>query len=337
MSDIAARGSEVKYEVTAGPEHGGARLDAFLAAALPQLSRSRLKRFIQAGQVRLGGKPATEPSAKVKPGQTFAILIPESAEARPAAQPFPLAVIYEDQHLLVIDKPAGLVVHPGAGNPDRTLVNALLAHCGESLSGIGGVKRPGIVHRLDKDTSGLMVVAKTDLAHAGLARQFAEHTLERAYRALVWGVPSPRRGEIGGNIGRSPHNRKRMALLSRGGKAALTRYRVLASYGSVASLLECRLSTGRTHQIRVHLAARGHPVMGDPLYGRVTAARKAALPSAARAALAALGRQALDAYLLAFEHPASRKKLRFEKDIPNDINVLKKSLEELQPTVTGPC
>ncbi|HXQ65921.1 MAG TPA: RluA family pseudouridine synthase [Alphaproteobacteria bacterium] len=337
MSDIAASESEVKYEVTAGPEHGGARLDAFLAEALPQLSRSRLKRLIQAGQVRIGDKQVSEPSAKVKPGQTFAILIPESAEARPAAQAFPLAVIYEDQHLLVIDKPAGLVVHPGAGNPDRTLVNALLAHCGESLSGIGGVKRPGIVHRLDKDTSGLMVVAKTDLAHAGLARQFAEHTLERAYRALVWGVPSPRRGEIGGNIGRSPQNRKRMALLSRGGKPALTRYRVLASYGSLASLLECRLATGRTHQIRVHLAARGHPVMGDPLYGRATAARKAALPSAARAALEALGRQALDAYLLAFEHPASRKKLRFEKDIPKDINILKKSLEELRPTVTGPC
>ena len=337
MSDITAPESEVKYEVTAAPEHGGARLDAFLAAALPHLSRSRLKRLIQAGQVRLGGKPVSEPSAKVKPGQTFAILIPESAEARPAAQAFPLAVIYEDQHLLVIDKPAGLVVHPGAGNPDRTLVNALLAHCGESLSGIGGVKRPGIVHRLDKDTSGLMVVAKTDLAHAGLARQFAEHTLERAYRALVWGVPSPRRGEIGGNIGRSPQNRKRMALLRRGGKPALTRYRVLAAYGSVASLLECRLSTGRTHQIRVHLAARGHPVMGDPLYGRASAARKAALPRAAQAALEALGRQALDAFLLAFEHPVSRKKLRFEKDIPKDINLLKKSLEELQPTVAGPC
>ncbi|MFI4987093.1 MAG: RluA family pseudouridine synthase [Alphaproteobacteria bacterium] len=330
MSDIAAGSSEVNYQVAAAAEHAGMRLDAFLALALPALSRSRLKRLILEGCVRSAGKAACAPAAKVKAGQIFTILVPASVEARPAAQALPLAVVYEDQHLIVIDKPAGLVVHPAAGNADRTLVNALLAHCGASLSGIGGVRRPGIVHRLDKDTSGLMVAAKTDAAHAGLAAQFAAHSVERAYRTLVWGVPRPRSGEIAGNIGRSPHNRKKMAVLARGGKPALTRYRVLAAYGGIASLLECRLSTGRTHQIRVHLAALGHPVMGDPAYGRTTPGRRAALPPAASAALEALGRQALDAYLLGFEHPVSREKLRFEKDIPSDINKLKASLEYFQ-------
>jgi len=329
MPDIAAPESEVKYEVTAGPGHGGLRLDAFLAAALPQFSRSRLKQLILDGQVRLAGKPLTAPAAKVRPGQTFAILVPEIVDARPAAQAFPLAVVYEDAALIVIDKPAGLVVHPGAGNPDRTLVNALLAHCGASLAGIGGVRRPGIVHRLDKDTSGLMVAAKTDAAYASLAQQFAAHSVERAYHALVWGVPRERQGEIAGNIGRSPRNRQKMALLKRGGRPALTRYRLIAAYGSVASLLECRLSTGRTHQIRVHLASRGHPVMGDALYGSATVARKAALSPAARGALAQLGRQALDAYLLGFSHPADGRAVRFEKPIPRDIMDLQKSLEDL--------
>jgi 23S rRNA pseudouridine1911/1915/1917 synthase len=286
-----------------------------------------LQRLIAAGHVHTHGVAVREPAAKVKAGQAFAILVPASVEARPAAQALPLAVIYEDAELIVIDKPAGLVVHPGAGNPDRTLVNALIAHCGASLSGIGGVKRPGIVHRLDKDTSGLMVVAKTDRAHAALAGQFARHTVERAYRALVWGVPVPHAGEIGGNIGRSPKDRKKMALVARGGKAALTRYKLLASYGTRASLIECRLATGRTHQIRVHLAARGHPVMGDPLYGGTKTRHQAALPAPVQSALAALGRQALDAYLLGFEHPVGRERLRFEKDIPGDINKLKTSLE----------
>lgn len=320
---------EAAYNVMVAPGEAGGRLDATLARAIPALSRSRLKRLIEAGQVLSKGAPATDPSAKVKAGQTFAILLPESAEARPEAQPLPLEVIYEDQHLIVIDKPAGLVVHPAAGNPDKTLVNALLAHCGGSLSGIGGVKRPGIVHRLDKDTSGLMVVAKTDAAHAGLAAQFAAHTVERAYRALVWGTPRPRQGEIVGNIGRSARNRKKMAVVGRGGKPALTHYRVLESYGTTASFIECLLATGRTHQIRVHLAEIGHPVMGDPVYGRLSPARKAALPPKARAALEALGRQALDAYLLGFTHPATGKALRFVKAISIDINVLKDTLEKI--------
>ena len=320
---------DVKYQVEARPADAGARLDAFLARAIPDLSRSRLKRLIAAGRVRAGGGAISDPAAKVKAGQNFAILVPESVEARPAAQRIPLAVIHEDAALIVIDKPAGLVVHPAPGNPERTLVNALIAHCGASLSGIGGVRRPGIVHRLDKDTSGLMVVAKTDAAHAALAAQFAARTVERAYRALVWGVPHPAQGTIEGNIGRSPRNRKKMALVRRGGRPALTRYRVLARYGAVASLVECRLATGRTHQIRVHLASRGHPVIGDPVYGRATAARRAALPAAARTAVDALGRQALDAYLLGFAHPATGEWLTFCKEIPSDINFLKHSLEKL--------
>ena len=319
----------VEHRIAAAPEDVGRRLDVFLANAVPELSRSRIKRLIEAGQVRANGAVLTDPSQKVRAGQIFGLVVPESAEAVPAAQALPLEILYEDSHLIVIDKPAGLVVHPAAGNPDRTLVNALLAHCGESLSGIGGVKRPGIVHRLDKDTSGLMVVAKTDAAHAGLAAQFAAHTVERAYRALVWGVPKPRQGEIAGNIGRSMRDRKKMTIVSRGGKPALTRYRVLENYATVASLLECRLATGRTHQIRVHMASIGHPVMGDPTYGKLTPARRATLLPKSRAALERLGRQALDAYLLGFEHPASGEKMRFEKKIPFDINAVIRSLQKL--------
>lgn len=322
-------GGEVKYHVEAQPADAGARLDAFLARAIPALSRSRLKRLIAAGRVRAGGGPVSDPAAKVKAGQNFAIVVPESVDARPAAQQIPLTVIYEDAELIVIDKPAGLVVHPAPGNPERTLVNALLAHCGASLSGIGGVRRPGIVHRLDKDTSGLMVAAKTDAAHSALAAQFAAHTVERAYRALVWGIPHPPQGTIEGNIGRSPRNRKKMSVVNRGGKTALTRYRVVERYGGLASLVECRLTTGRTHQIRVHLASRGHPVIGDAVYGRAKAERKQALPPAARAALEALTRQALDAYLLGFTHPATGERLNFCKNLPSDIKLLKVSLEKL--------
>jgi len=325
----AGRTGEVEHRIAAAPADAGCRLDVFFAKAVPNLSRSRIKRLIQAGKVRAEGVTVTAPSHKVKAGQILSVIVPESAEAVPAAQSLPLEILYEDEHLIVIDKPAGLVVHPAAGNPDRTLVNALLAHCGESLSGIGGVKRPGIVHRLDKDTSGLMVVAKTDAAHAGLAAQFAAHTVERAYRVLVWGVPRPRQGEIAGNIGRSSRDRKKMAVVGRGGKPALTRYRVLENYGTVASLVECRLATGRTHQIRVHMASIGHPIVGDPTYGKLTAARRAILSPELRAALEHLGRQALDAYLLGFKHPASGKYMYFDKNLPLDINTVLHSLEKL--------
>jgi 23S rRNA pseudouridine1911/1915/1917 synthase len=310
------------------------RLDRALAAAPAvaeaRLSRSRIKALILDGRVSLGGRTISDPSHGVKPGQRFAIIVPESRPAIPEAQAIDLDVRFEDDDLIVFDKPAGMVVHPGAGNPDRTLVNALIAHCGDSLRGIGGVRRPGIVHRLDKDTSGLMVAAKTEAAHASLTAQFAARTVERVYVALVWGVPRPRQGEIAGNIGRSRRNRTKMAVLTSGGRPALTRYRVTRTFGDDAvSLLECRLATGRTHQIRVHLAEIGHPVLGDPVYGRTTAARLAALPPAAREALKALGGQALHAYVIGFDHPATGDRLRYESQVPKHFKSLMEKLERL--------
>ena len=264
---MTAKG-EVRHVVDTGPGDAGARLDKLLAGALADLSRSRIKALVLAGGLVAGGETITDPSYRVKPGQRFALTVPEPVPATPVGQDIALTVVYEDADLIVIDKPAGLVVHPAAGNHDRTLVNALIAHCGASLSGIGGVLRPGIVHRLDKDTSGLIVAAKNDVAHSSLAAQFADRSLTRVYRALVWGLPSPPVGEIEGAIGRSPRNRKKMAVMTRSGKPALTRYRLIEAFGAAASLVECRLATGRTHQIRVHMTHRGHPVIGDALYGR---------------------------------------------------------------------
>ena len=319
-----------RHLVPAEAPDAGQRVDRLLASRLPQFSRSRLKRLIETGCLTAGGATIKEPSYRVKPGQTFAIFVPETVPATLEAQPIDLAVVYEDPDIIVIDKPAGLVVHPAPGNPDRTLVNALLAHCGEGLTGIGGTQRPGIVHRLDKGTSGLMVAAKTQVAHQSLVAQFTSRSIERAYAALVWGVPSPSTGEIAGNIGRSPRNRKKMAVLKRGGRPAVTRYRVRkALAGGAVSLLECRLLTGRTHQIRVHLAERGHPVVGDPLYGRTSRARLGALPAPPRARVEALGRQALHAVTLGFDHPARGERLRFQSQLPEDLRGLINSLEVL--------
>ncbi len=320
---------ERQIRVTTAAGDAGGRLDAVLAAHCPALSRSRLKALIQDGRVATAGETISEPSYRVKPDQTFAIIVPEAAPAIPRGEDIPLSVVYEDPDLIVIDKPAGLVVHPAPGNPDRTLVNALIAHCGDSLVGVGGVRRPGIVHRLDKDTSGLMVVAKTDAAHSGLVAQFQARSIARAYTAVVWGAPTPAAGEIRGNIGRNPRNRKKMAVLARGGKPAVTRYRVTRRYGPseapLASRLECRLETGRTHQIRVHLAHIGHPVIGDPVYGR----RRRGAGEAAEDAARRLGRQALHAHLIGFDHPISRKSLRFQSPIPMDIKALIGCLEEI--------
>ena len=320
--------SFTSYTVPVPEDKAGERLDRLLAEALPELSRTRAKALIESGCVSLqAGDRLGDANYRLRAGQTVVVQVPPAAPATPEPQAMDLVVVYEDDDLIVVDKPAGLVVHPAPGNPDRTLVNALLAHCGDSLSGIGGVGRPGIVHRLDKDTSGLMVAAKNDVAHRGLARQFAEHSLERAYFAMVWGRPQPRRGEIAGNIGRNTTNRKKMAVVERGGKPALTRYAVIRPVGTLASLVECRLSTGRTHQIRVHMAARGHPVVGDPLYGGAQARRLRGVPEIVRQAVSTLNRQALHAYLIGFEHPNTGKSLRFEGHFPLDFNSLNEILD----------
>lgn len=310
----------------------GERLDRALAAELapahPALTRSRLKSMIEDRLVRLDGATVTEPSRRVKQGQAFALDLPPPSSGTVEAQAMDLDILHEDEDLLVVDKPPGLVVHPAAGNPDRTLVNALLAHCGESLRAVGGTGRPGIVHRLDKDTSGLMVAAKTEIALLGLSRQFAAHSVERVYEAIAWGLPSPLEGEIAGNIGRSRGDRKRMAVLRSGGKEALTRYRVLQSVaGGAFARIACRLATGRTHQIRVHLASIGHPLVGDPVYGR-SAGRRRRLPPEAEAAIAAFPRQALDAVVLGFQHPRSGERLRFERPLRSDMVALLRILEE---------
>ena len=318
------------HSVTSGAADAGERLDRVLATHLGDLSRSRLKHLILEGSVTQAGATISDPAMRVKPGQVFVIAIPPAIADRPLAQAMSLDIRFEDDHLLVVDKPAGLVVHPAPGNLDRTLVNALLAHCGDSLAGIGGVRRPGIVHRLDKDTSGLMVVAKSELAHARLAADFAARRISRAYQGVVWGVPLPRSGEIAGNVGRSPANRKKMAVVTSGGRTALTRYRVLREFNGVAAAVECRLATGRTHQIRVHMSGRGHPLIGDPLYGNPRGARRGkSLPEAVRESILAFPRQALHAQTLGFQHPISQETLEFRSELPNDITELLSILEKV--------
>ncbi|HWA30330.1 MAG TPA: RluA family pseudouridine synthase [Rhizomicrobium sp.] len=320
---------------TVAEDQAGQRLDRFLADALADLSRARIQQLIASGAVSKSGATIKDANNRVKPGETIAVLVPDAAPAEPQGQDIPLTVVYEDEDLIVIDKPAGLVVHPAAGNPDGTLVNALIAHCGNSLKGIGGVARPGIVHRLDKDTSGLLVAAKNERAMTSLARQFANHTVERAYNAVVWGSPRLGEGRIEGLIGRNPFDRKRMTVLRGGGKEARTRYKVIERFGDgprpFASLIECRLETGRTHQIRVHLTHLGHPLIGDPTYGKAhrpprpkTPAQELAFKTAAE-----FPRQALHAWLLGFQHPSLHKTLRFESQWPEDFQGLITSLRGL--------
>ncbi len=309
------------FQVTAPPEAAGGRADRFLADAIGTLSRSRVKTLIETGAVLLGGVPLQDPARLVRPGDIFVIQPPPLRPATPQAEAIPFAILHEDADLIVLDKPAGLVVHPAPGNESGTLVNALLAHCGEGLPGIGGERRPGIVHRLDKDTSGVMVVAKTELALDKLGAAFAARDLDRAYLALAWGLPAPAVGEIEGAVGRDPRDRKRMAVVARGGKPALTRYKMLHTWQG-ASLLECRLATGRTHQIRVHLASRGHPLIGDPVYLRRIPAAARLLPSDARAALLDFPRQALHAASLGFQHPRTGEAMHFASPLPPDMAAL---------------
>ena len=314
----------------------GERLDRILASHMTDLSRSRLKTLVLAGQVTIDGTPVLDPGRKVRADDAIAIAVPAPEPATPRAEPIPLSIVYEDDAIIVIDKPKGLVVHPAAGNWTGTLVNALIAHCGDSLSGIGGVRRPGIVHRLDKDTTGLLVVAKTDRAHRKLAAQFADHgrtgALERAYLAFVWGVPARPKGTIDKPIDRHPHARDKMAVRP-GGRTAITHWEVLERYAGadqkgVASLVECRLETGRTHQIRVHLAAIGHPLLGDSVYGPGFKTKASQLPERARDALAALDRQALHAHILVLEHPVTGELLHFRSELPADLAALRCAMSQ---------
>jgi 23S rRNA pseudouridine1911/1915/1917 synthase len=320
---------EFSHTLEVALPQAGMRLDLFLVAALPDLSRSRLKALIEAGNVRLRDTILLDPARKVRTGESIAVRVPPPAAALPEAEAIELDILYEDDQLIVLNKPAGMVVHPAPGSHSATLVNALLHHCAGSLSGIGGVKRPGIVHRLDKDTSGIMVAAKTDIAHHALSAQFARHTNLRAYLAVCRGVPVPPEGEIAGRIGRSPHDRKKMAPVQKGGKIALTRYRVIKRFGMVAALVECRLATGRTHQIRVHMASIGHPLVGDSLYGRKHPPRTSSAPAEVKAALAHFPRQALHAWQLGFSHPITHEPLIFQNDLPIDINELISLLERI--------
>jgi 23S rRNA pseudouridine1911/1915/1917 synthase len=322
-----------REEFVAADADAGDRLDRLLAARIADLSRTRVKSLILAGEVSIGGRTIRDPGHRVNANETVAIVIPEPEPAVPQGEDIALNIVYEDDEIIVIDKPKGLVVHPAAGHASGTLVNALIAHCGTSLSGIGGVRRPGIVHRLDKDTTGLMVVAKTDRAHASLTRQFADHgrtgAMRRGYLAFVWGAPDRPRGTIDKPIGRHPHARDKMAVRA-DGREAVTHWQKLETFAGadgkpVASLLACELETGRTHQIRVHLAHIGHPLMGDQVYGPGFKTKAARLPKAAADSLAALGRQALHAYLLVIEHPTTGEVLEFRMELPVDLACLRSS------------
>ena len=296
--------------------HAGWRLDRALAAAVPTLSRERLKSLIRSGAVETDGLPVRDPATKVRGAESLRVAVPEPRPAHNEAQDIPLKVVFEDEHLLVVDKPAGLVVHPAAGNFDGTLVNALLHHCGGSLSGIGGVARPGIVHRIDKDTSGLLVVAKTDVAHEGLARQFAAHSIDRRYFAVVNGVPKAGEGTVDAPLARSSTNRKKIAIVEGDrGKRAVTHWKRLQVLRE-AALVECRLETGRTHQVRVHMASIGHPLLGDPVYGR------SGKPHARTLNELQFHRQALHAAVLGFTHPVTKHRLSFSSPMPSDMQEL---------------
>ncbi|WP_262694939.1 RluA family pseudouridine synthase [Kordiimonas aquimaris] len=306
----------------------GARLDKTLSGHLPDMSRARIQALIKENCLTLcastGDRIINSPSHSVKFGEHYRLEVPQPEEPIPQPEDIPLTVVFEDEHLIVIDKPAGMVVHPAPGNTSGTLVNALLHHCGNSLSGIGGVKRPGIVHRIDKDTSGLLVVAKNDKAHHGLADQFASHSIERKYHAVCKGHPRPYHGRIEGNIGRNPHDRKKMTVVKAGGKHAVTHYRTLNLYQqsgtALAAHIECQLETGRTHQVRVHMMHTGHALIGDPLYAKASIGNS--IKGEARTAIQSFKRQALHAKSLGFEHPISGECFKFESELPYDLSRL---------------
>ena len=309
-------GGSQTIDIRLQPVHAGWRLDRALADAAPAISRERLKALIRSGAVEESGRLLRDPATKVRGDENVRVAVPEPTPARNEPQDIPLKIVFEDEHLLVVDKPAGLVVHPAAGNLDGTLVNALLHHCGGSLSGIGGVARPGIVHRIDKDTSGLLVVAKTDVAHEGLAKQFAAHSIDRRYLAIVTGVPRVSEGVVNAPLARSSTNRKKIAIVEGGrGKRAVTHWRRLEVLKD-AALVECRLETGRTHQVRVHMASIGHPLVGDPVYGRSGKTHGKILKELQ------FRRQALHATELGFIHPVTKGRLSFTSPMPPDMQEL---------------
>ena len=327
-----------RLTVTVAGDEGSTRLDRVLALRVAELSRSRLKALILAGQVSIKDAPIRDPAYHVAAGDTITIEVPEAAAAEPAGEDIALNIVYEDDDIIVIDKPKGLVVHPAAGHETGTLVNALIAHCGASLSGIGGVKRPGIVHRLDKDTTGLMVAAKNDRAHQSLTEQFADHgrtgALRRGYLAFVWDVPNRQRGTVDAPIDRHPHAREKMAVRD-SGREAVTHWEIQETFNRrdgkpVAALLACQLETGRTHQIRVHLAHIGHPLLGDAVYGPHFKTKASHLGPRSQEALVALGRQALHAYLLTLKHPETGAILQWISDLPADLTLLKECLRATQ-------
>ena len=323
-----------RFDFVVAPDEAGARLDRYLAErpgiVAAHLSRSRVKALIEGGHAGIGGAAERDPAKKLRAGEVVTLAVPPPEPAEPQAEEIALDIVYEDDHLIVIDKPAGLVVHPANGHESGTLVNALIAHCGDSLSGVGGVKKPGIVHRIDKDTSGLLVAAKTDAAHHGLSRLFADHgrelSLTREYLAFVWGVPDRAQGRIEAPLGRHATQREKMAVVPEArGREAITHWEKLEDYG-VASLVRCSLETGRTHQIRVHMAHIGHPLIGDRTYGAGFKTKVAKLPDDARAAVERLGRQALHAATLGFEHPVTREEMMFESELPEDLAALRQAL-----------
>lgn len=326
-----------KITVKTTAEDKGQRLDKVLALHAEGLSRARLQALLEQGQISSNGVVINDASRKVKGDEEYEIIVPPAEEATPRPQNIPLDIVFEDDDLLVINKSPDMVVHPAVGNFEGTLVNALLAHCADTLSGVGGVKRPGIVHRLDKETSGLMVVAKNDAAHQGLSAQLSSRTLKRVYKTVVWGQMSPMMGRIETNMGRSRTNRKKMTVLAEGGKDAITDYQVLQHFGVIASLVECRLQSGRTHQIRVHMAHMKHHVLGDPVYGKTSPAKFLKLhktPDKTADILLAFDRQALHAAQLEFIHPISDNKMSFAADLPKDMQDLLKALEQYSKKVT---
>ena len=331
MQDLS--GEEQEWQVTVDATEAGSRLDVALARAVPVFSRNRLKDLILAGSVSINGRPVSEPKYKVREGEEIVLVAPEPVEAEPTPEDIPLDILHEDDQLIVINKPVGMVVHPAPGNLSGTLVNALLHHCGASLKGIGGVRRPGIVHRLDKDTSGVMVAAKTEQAHNHLAAQFADHgrtgPLHRAYIAFAWGRTQQAYGTVEAPLGRDPGNRLKQAV-RKDGREAITHYAVEARFGDEGwdiTRIRCELETGRTHQIRVHMAHIGHPLVADQLYAAGFATKINRLPDAARQAVSALGRQALHAAELGFEHPVTGEEMRFEAPLPPDLEALQAAID----------